>query len=125
MLLLNLKPPYKDPGDAHIDESEPTSIQETGAAHDECMTIVKEQVCVQANVKIIPKVMVGRISTFCGDVKIGKCELPACSRETCEFTVSRKLCVQIPLEFSAETFVRPAGHVCGDPELEPCHRCES
>ena len=90
----------------------------------ECPTIASEQICIQADVKIHPKVKVGKVTIFCDDAIIGKCARVACSNEACEFTVSRTLCVQIPLLFSAETTVHPAGHICGIPEIEPCHLCE-
>ena len=96
-----------------------------GLACKECPTFVSEQICIQADIKIYPKVKVGRIVTFCDDPIIGKCARVTCSNEPCEFTVSRNLCVQIPLIFSAETSVCPAGHVCGTPELEACPHCAS
>ncbi len=96
-----------------------------GHTYKECPAIVSEQVCIQADVKIFPKVKVGKISTFCDEAVIGNCGRVACSMEHCEFTVSRTLCVQIPLIFSAETVVFPAGHICGSPEVEPCHPCEA
>jgi len=91
----------------------------------ECPTIVSEQVCIQADIKICPKVKVGEIMTYCDDPIIGKCARVSCSKEACEFTVSRTICVQIPLFFSAETTVYPAGHICGIPEIEPCRECDS
>lgn len=124
MLQFNLKPPYKNPGETHASEPETVSYQEAGIGRKECMTVVSENVCIQADVKIVPKVITGRITTFCGEAKIGKCGYAPCSKDACEFSVSRTLCVQIPLEFSAETFVRPAGIACGEPELEPCRICE-
>lgn len=93
--------------------------------YKECPAIVSEQVCIQADIKIYPKVKVGEIITFCDDPIIGKCGRVSCSCEPCEFTVSRTICVQIPLLFSAETVVFPAGHICGAPETEPCPLCEA
>jgi hypothetical protein len=124
MPLLELKPQVKKPVDAYVEEVETAEVQEAGLDHKECVTIVSEQVCIQADVKILPKVKVGRVKTICEDAIIGRCARVACN-EACEFTVSRALCVQIPLVFSADTFVRPAGHVCGEPELEPCRKCDS
>lgn len=88
-----------------------------------CPIVVSEQVCIQADVRIDPKVTVGEIVTFCGEPVIGKCGRVSCSHEPCEFTVSETICVQIPLMFSAETKVDPAGHICGTPETEPCPHC--
>ena len=93
--------------------------------HKEFPTIVSEQVCIQADIKIFPKVKVGKIITFCDEAVIGNCGRVACSKEPCEFTVNRTLCVQIPLIFSAETVVCPVGHICGVPEIEPCRLCEA
>ncbi len=101
-----------------------TDEAEKGILFKDCPAIISEQVCIQADVKIWPKVRVGKIMTFCDDPMIGRCSRVSCSCEPCEFTVSRTLCVQIPLIFSAETTVRPAGHVCGTPETEPCRECE-
>ena len=91
----------------------------------ECPAIVSEQLCVQADIKIEPKVRVGMISTFCDEPIIGKCARVACSNEACEFTVSRNICVQIPLFYSAKAYVHPAGHISGAPEFEPCRDCTS
>lgn len=95
-----------------------------GPACKECPAIVSQEICVQADVKITPKVKVGRVTTFCDEPFIGKCAAISCSKDACEFTVSRNLCVQIPLLFSAETTVHPAGHICGTPEFEPCKFCD-
>lgn len=95
-----------------------------GPSRKDCPAIVSEQICIQADIKILPKVKVGKIETFCDDPIIGKCSRVACSKGPCEFTISRTICVQIPLIYSAETIVIPAGHVCGTPELEPCHECD-
>lgn len=103
---------------AEIDED-----LDKGFACKDCPAIVSEQVCIQADIKIFPKVKVGKIMTFCDEPIFGKCARVTCSNEPCEFTVSRNICVQIPLIFSAETFVHPAGHVCGIPETAPCHAC--
>ena len=97
---------------------------EKGHCFKECPSIVSEQVCIQADIKIYPEVKVGEIKTFCDDLIVGKCARVTCSHEACEFTVSKTICVQIPLIFSAETVVYPGGHICGVPETEPCHECE-
>lgn len=96
---------------------------EKGPLYKECPAIVSQEVCVQADIKIIPKVKIGRVTTLCDEPIIGKCAQVACGKDACEFTVSRTLCVQIPLLFSAETIVHPAGHICGTPEFEPCKPC--
>lgn len=101
--------------------SEPEQLD---AAIKKCSVVVSEQICIQADVKIDPKVEVEEIKIFCGDPFIGKCGRVSCTHEPCEFTVSETICVQIPLVFSAETKVHPSGHICGAPEMEPCPHCQ-
>lgn len=90
----------------------------------ECDTVVSEDICIQADLKIDPKLCVGEIKTFCGDAKIGKCNRMPCQNDSCEFSVSQKICIEIPLKFSADAKVDSVGHICGEPELKPCRKCE-
>lgn len=104
-----------------IEESK--KLDEPPEAHKNNPVTVSETVCLQADITIKPIISVGRITTSCGDPKIGKCCKPLCSHDHCNFSVSQEICVQIPLNFSTETIVDPAGHVCGVPEIAPCHKC--
>jgi hypothetical protein len=97
---------------------------ETERAQIKCPVIVSNQVCIQADVKIDPKVTVGDIKTICSEPRIGKCSQVGCSRDRCEFSIVETIFVKIPLNFSVEAQVDPAGHICGTPEVEPCPRCD-
>lgn len=88
-----------------------------------CATVVSQQVCIQADVKIDPSVHVGDIRMFCQDPIIGKCSRITCGHDPCQFIVSQTICVQIPLEFCVATRVDPAGHICAPPDIAPCPRC--
>ena len=84
-----------------------------------CPAIVNETVCVQAEVTITPRVVVGTIESFCVDGPIiGAC--PGTPVTECIFTVSQNICVQVPLTFSAMAAVVPNGIVCGTPEVGAC-----
>lgn len=85
----------------------------------DCQTTVHENVCVQAQVTITPKVKALPSKVICqGKPKFKPCK--GTPREHCTFTVSQKICVQIPLTFSATTTVDPKGIVCGKEECGPC-----
>ncbi len=92
--------------------------------HKECDAVVKDEICIQADLKIDPKLCVGEIKTFCGDAKIGKCGRVSCQHDPCEFSVSQKICIEVPLKFSADVKVESIGHICGEPEVKPYHNCE-
>ena len=84
-----------------------------------CSAIVNETVCVQAEVTMTPRVVVGTIESFCVDgPAIGDC--PGTPAAECTFTVSQNICVQVPLTFSAMATVEPKGIVCGTPAVGAC-----
>lgn len=87
-----------------------------------CAVLVNEEVCVEANVKIDPKVHVGKVRAFCEEPMIGKCCGHECC-EPCEFVVSQTFCVEIPIALDAEIDVDPSGHVCERPKFGPCRKC--
>lgn len=87
----------------------------------ECLSLVHETVCVQANAKITPAVTVGNIESFCvGGPVIGRCPGTPSLTNSCTFTVSQNICVQVPLTFSAAATASPSGIVCGTPANGTC-----
>ncbi len=85
----------------------------------QCPVTIAETVCVQADITIMPDVVVGDIQSFCaGAAVIGAC--PGTLVENCTFSVSQNICVQIPLTFSALAVATPTGIVCGTPAVGAC-----
>ncbi|MDP4152776.1 MAG: hypothetical protein Q8865_04940 [Bacillota bacterium] len=84
-----------------------------------CPATVHETVCVQADVTIVPNVVVGEVSSTCVNGPI----IGQCSGElvdSCTFSVSQQICVQVPLTFSATATATPKGLVCGVPATGNC-----
>ncbi|MEQ8201804.1 MAG: hypothetical protein ABRQ24_10340 [Syntrophomonadaceae bacterium] len=103
------------------------TIRETGQQSSASVTVicgctevfVNEIVCVQADVTITPRVVVGEIESFCaGEPIIGEC--PGTPARECTFMVSQNICVEVPLAFSAVATAVPTGIVCGTPEVGEC-----
>ncbi|TMU87051.1 hypothetical protein FGG79_02625 [Bacillus sp. BHET2] len=105
-----------------------------------CITILHQDVCVEAVVTIKPNVKIGKTpKVICGDTKIEKIKHKDRNQkphhhhkehkspksdhheeESCSFLVSQKLCIEIPLEFTAEAKVKPKKVACNDGEAGPC-----
>lgn len=85
-----------------------------------CPVTVNNNVCVDAEVIITPRVRVGRISTKCvNGAKLGICAGE--SKESCSFNVSQEICVQIPLTFAANAIANPLGITCNEPGIGLCN----
>lgn len=107
--------------DIVVTEMNHETLMTDDEAYKKCYVLIRDQVCIQVDVEIYPKVTIGEIKMFCEEPVIGKCSRVPCSHEPCEFSVCQTICIEIPLAFSAETKVNPAGHICATPEPEPCH----
>lgn len=84
-----------------------------------CITRVSENVCINAEVKITPKVTPGDTITTCrGEAFIGSCDMPL--REYCTFNVSQVICVEVPLTFEAIAYATPNGIACSTPIVGGC-----
>ncbi len=83
-----------------------------------CPTTVHDNVCVEAEVTITPKVTIGDIRTFClGNPFIGGCLEP---QPFCSFMVGQNICVQVPLTFDAIATAEPKGISCAVPSIGGC-----
>lgn len=99
--------------------TDPARLLETTPT--ECPTVVHETVCVQAQVTITPRVVVGKVESFCiGNPLIGRCPGTPSPTGTCTFNVSQNICIQVPITFSANAEATPSGIVCGTPATGPC-----
>ena len=91
-----------------------------------CQDAVQETACVQAMVKLAPKVEVGEIQTFCvNDPLIRPCSGIPSPTGFSRFLVSQDICVQIQLTFSADIEAEPTGISCGAPGVGPRARFTS
>jgi hypothetical protein len=83
----------------------------------QCPAIAKDTVCLEAQVKIVPEVKIGRILVKCkGDPFIGRC--PGTPQKACTFFVSQRIEVKVPLSFDVDVDAEPNGIVCGEPKTD-------
>ncbi|MEB8647503.1 hypothetical protein P4388_24985 [Bacillus thuringiensis] len=83
-----------------------------------CTPNVSAEVCVEADITIIPTVEAGKPVVHC----VGIPSFEACSEMgftpsdsgNCNFTVSQVLCINIPISFGAETIAVPGKIACGN-----------
>ncbi|MDP4084435.1 MAG: hypothetical protein Q8934_07430 [Bacillota bacterium] len=86
-----------------------------------CTAIVHEDVCVQAEIAIIPNVTVGNIQYYCeGAPSIKACPGTQSSTGPCTFILSQNICIEVPLTFSATATVSSTGIICGTPVVGTC-----
>ncbi|WP_433750601.1 hypothetical protein [Falsibacillus pallidus] len=129
-----------------IDEVEVNEGGETTT----CVSIVHQNVCVEALVTIKPRVTIGDgVKVICGkshitnrhhDSHLTTSNGPRTMRKAlpyvetfdtschhgdeCTFSVGQELCISIPLVFSAEAVVRPDKVACDKPGPGPCPHCD-
>ncbi|TCP56034.1 hypothetical protein EV586_103694 [Tumebacillus sp. BK434] len=87
-----------------------------------CPVTVSDQVCLQADLEIVPSVTTQTISVKCvGGPVLGPCASPPMTAPTpCRFSVSQVICAEFKLNFSAEAAVRNTSATCEMPALTPC-----
>ncbi|MEB4819584.1 hypothetical protein [Bacillus thuringiensis] len=88
-----------------------------------CTPNISAEVCVEADITIIPTVETGTPVVHC----VGVPSLETCAdmgftpsaTGNCKFTISQVLCISIPISFGAETIAVPGtvacGHACNGP----------
>ncbi|RDI45609.1 hypothetical protein [Falsibacillus pallidus] len=128
--------------DESLDEQMIEEIEvDEGGETTTCVSIVHQNVCVEALVTIKPRVTIGdRVKIKCGKTHISKnhndphssqsgpktmrkatsYDLNCHHEDDCTFSVSQELCIAIPLVFSADAFVKPDKVACDKPGLGPC-----
>ncbi|HEY3368644.1 MAG TPA: hypothetical protein VGK74_26600 [Symbiobacteriaceae bacterium] len=86
-----------------------------------CPAVAHQDICVEANVTIIPRVTPGSPRVICrGPALIGPCPGEDSPTGKCSFTVNQNVCVQIPLLFDARASATQGRVVCGLPSPTPC-----
>lgn len=88
-----------------------------------CPVTVSDQVCLQADLEIVPSVTAQTINVRCvGGPVLGPCVAPppTVAPTPCRFSVSQVICAEFKLNFSAEAAVRSTSATCDMPALTPC-----
>ncbi|MFD0959662.1 hypothetical protein [Paenibacillus chungangensis] len=85
-----------------------------------CPVTVSNQVCLQADLEVIPSIETETINVTCvGSPFIGRCN-GSQEPQPCRFSVSQVVCAEFMINFSAIAMVENTSAVCEEPVIGPC-----